>query len=282
MINIQRLSDLSQYANFETYYLGDKCIMVYDDHRCLLTTLFEAQKLGIVNDQTNLITFDLHDDARPIHPETDKILDKWIEIGLSGISSRDFKTFVEFDLSEYDDDWVNVGLELGLINNIVNIGCDENFNIRGWKNHIYTSKSGKKHFGFVLGHLKDELNQHGGRLGDMAIKENDTIRNIIGYSHQSAYPSIDENSNFVLDFDLDCFSTMCMEERFAWPEDIFRQEYVSDNMVYFIMKELIRQSKFITICREPIYCGGIGEANKILGYLDRYLFNGCLGTHPIK
>lgn len=101
MIDIQSLPDLSQYANFETYYLGEKSIIVYDDHRCLLTALFEAQKLGIVNDKTNLITFDLHDDARLVHPETDKILDKWVQTGLSGISSRDFKTFVEFDVREY-------------------------------------------------------------------------------------------------------------------------------------------------------------------------------------
>lgn len=58
MIDIQRLSDLSQYANFETHPFGEKRIILYDDHRCILTALFEAYKLGIINDMTNLVTFD--------------------------------------------------------------------------------------------------------------------------------------------------------------------------------------------------------------------------------
>lgn len=282
MIDIKNLYNLSQYANFETFRLGEKIIIIYDDHRCVLTALFEAKKLGVIDDFTNLITFDLHDDAKPIHQETNILLDKWLEFGLSEISSRDFKNFIEYDISEYDDDWVNVGLELGLINNIINIGCEENSNIREWENNTYTSKSGKKHYGFVLGHLKDELNRHGGNIGDVAIKRNDTIRDILGYSHDSVYPSISNESNFVLDFDLDCFSTMCMGKRFAWPEDIFLKEYNPNSESGYIMNEFIRHSKFITICKEPFYCGGIGEANKILEYLDRYFFHGCLGTRQIK
>ncbi len=46
MIDIKNLYSLSQYANFETFRLGEKIIIIYDDHRCVLTALFEAKKLG--------------------------------------------------------------------------------------------------------------------------------------------------------------------------------------------------------------------------------------------
>lgn len=282
MIDIKYLSDISQFANFETYNLGNKEIIVYDDHRCILTALFEARKLGIIDKSTNLITFDRHDDARPIHPDTDKLLDKWVDADLSEISSRDFKSFVEFDISERDDDWVNVGMELGLINNVVNIGCDENFNIQEWHNSTYADKVGRNHLGFVIGHLRDALNRHGGSIADVAKKSNDRLRAVIGYNIESLYPSLQDDVDFVLDFDLDCFTTECMGKRFAWPESIFLKEYAPDSAAGYFMHDMISKSKFITICREPSFCGGIGEADKILGYLDRFFLHGCLGSSPIK
>lgn len=47
------------------------------------------------------------------------------------------------------------------------------------------------------------------------------------------------------------------------------------------MESLLNRASVITICREPECCGGIGEANKILSYLDRYFFDGALRTEPI-
>lgn len=280
MIEIKTLSDLRLYSNFEVYHFGDKDIILYDDHRCILTVLFEAKKLGIISDDTNLVSFDLHDDARAIHPDTETIMSRWTETDLMETSSRDFKSFVEFDISEYDDDWVKVGMELGLINNIINIGCEDNYNISEWKGNLYVSKTGKEHLGFVIGHIKDELNPHGGKIADIALHENDRIRELMCYRH-GTYPSISDDADFILDFDLDCFTTMCMEKRFAWPESIFIDEYGMGNGAGYFMSKLIGNSKFITICREPSYCGGIGEANKILNYFDRYFFQGCLGTTPL-
>lgn len=281
MIVIEALSDISKFANFEVYHFGEKEIIIYDDHRCILTVLFEARKLGLIDDLTNLITFDMHDDAKPVHPDTTRLLRELQKSDLSDMPSCDFKSFVEFDICNMDDDWVTVGMELGLINNIVNIGCEENFNIREWQNNFYVDMNQKEHSGFVIGHLRDELNRHGGRIADMTLQENDRIRKILGYVDSGVYPYIQEGINFVLDFDLDCFTTICMSERYAWLERIFHNEYVDNEAGYFI-HELIRNAKFITICREPSYCGGIGETNRILGYLDKYFFMGSLGTISIK
>lgn len=46
------------------------------------------------------------------------------------------------------------------------------------------------------------------------------------------------------------------------------------------IKDLINRCGVITISREHGSCGGIGESYKILKYLDKYLFEGCIGTIP--
>ena len=86
----------------------------------------------------------------------------------------------------------------------------------------------------------------------------------------------------VLDFDLDCFTTECENNVYAWPEAIFREKYYDNEEVRHFMHKLINRSTIITICREPTCCGGLGESNKILGYLDCYFFDGCLDTIPIR
>lgn len=282
MIEINNLSSLNLFSNFETFDFGGKTVILYDDHRCILTALFEARKLGIINNDTNLITFDRHDDAREIHPDSMHIIDSIIASGLDRISSRDFKNFVEYDISENDDDWVRVAFELNLIHNIVNIGNIENSNIMDFANHTYKSSGGTEHKAYVIGHIFDELNTHGGSLGDMALyQENKDLHEIFGYNLIGEESFSDDFQEFVLDFDLDCFTTNCQDKVYAWPESIFAKEYNNETSGYF-MYRLIQRAKFITICREPSYCGGIGESNKILSYLDKYFFRGCIGTKPVS
>lgn len=282
MIEINNLSSLNLFSNFETFDFGGKTVILYDDHRCILTALFEARKLGIINNGTNLITFDRHDDAREIHPDSMRIIDSIIARGLDRMYSRDFKNFVEYDISENDDDWVRVAFELNLIHNIVNIGNIENSNIMDFANHIYKSSGGTEHKAYVIGHIFDELNTHGGSLGDMALyQENKDLHEIFGYNLIGGEGFSDDFQEFVLDFDLDCFTTNCQDKVYAWPESIFVKEYNNETSGYF-MYRLIQRAKFITICREPSYCGGIGESNKILSYLDKYFFRGCIGTKPVS
>ena len=282
MIEINNHSSLNLFSNFDTFNYGDKTIILYDDHRCILTALFEARKLGIISNGTNLITFDRQDDARKIHPNSMRIINSIVASGFDEMSSRDFKNFVEYDISENDDDWVRVAFELNLIHNIVNIGNIENSNIMDFANNIYKSSGGTEHKAYVIGHIFDELNTHGGSLGDMALyQENKDLHEIFGYNLIGGEGFSDDFQEFVLDFDLDCFTTNCQNKVYAWPESIFAKEYNNETSGY-LMYRLIQRAKFITICREPSYCGGIGESNKILSYLDKYFFRGCIGTKPVS
>lgn len=84
-----------------------------------------------------------------------------------------------------------------------------------------------------------------------------------------------------MDFDLDCFTSECRETTIAWAEKIFKEEYSDNFKTADFMQQLISRCQFITICKESKCCGGLGESNKILSYLDRYIFDGSLGTEAI-
>jgi hypothetical protein len=275
---MDRMPELSERANMETYVYCDKRIIVYDDHRSLLNVLFEARKNETLTAAPNLIYFDLHDDACKV-PLKSELLKKIGTPDLNKSSSKQFWSFTEFDLSILDDDWLLTGMELNLIYHAIVIG-DDNYtklNIENLKGS-YTSEDGIIHFVHSISHIKEMLSSRG-CLGDCLIREDyyKIVRKIFQYNNEKS-EDFDEGINpFILDFDLDCFTTGCRGKTYAWPESIFRNEY-GDERENFFMQQLIERSSFITICREPKCCGGIGESNKILGYLDKYLFDGCLKT----
>lgn len=286
MQEITSIYGLSNHTNIEVYSFHDKYIILYDDHRSILNVLFETKKLGLFSTTPNMIFFDKHDDACNPRINAKDLLEKWGVERIEDVSSRDFWSFVEFELSGLDDDWLLAGMELGLINHAVVIGQTENSNMRDL-NNLFESSDGKVHELFDISHLNYSLSSRG-CLGDNVIKEPyyENVRNIFEYN-QPPYGRYDKFSKevtnpIVLDFDLDCFTTECENNVYAWPEAIFREKYYDNEEVQYFMQKLINRSTIITICREPACCGGLGESNKILGYLDRYFFDGWLDTIPIR
>lgn len=275
---MDNLYELSYRTNIETYTFRDKRIVVYDDHRTLLNVLFEARKQGLFPQTPNLIYFDLHDDACENLPKS-QLLKKIGVKDLAEATSKQFWSFVEFDLGVMDDDWLLTGMELDLIKDAILIGQEQNHHIYDMKGS-YNSEDGVRHELYSIPHLKYSLGNRG-CLGDNIIKEPyyQSVRNIVQY-HQERFDK-EDITPFVLDFDLDCFTTECREKVYAWPEEIFRSEYVENYNVPHFINCLLERASLITICREPGCCGGIGESNKILSYLDKYFFNGVLKTDPI-
>ena len=275
---MSKLYELSYRTNINTYTFRDKHIILYDDHRTLLNILFEAKKLGEFTETPNLIYFDLHDDACELLPKS-QLLARMGVNDLSEATSKQFWSFVEFDLGVLDDDWLLAGMELDLIKDAILIGQEENHHIQDLGGR-YVSEDRIEHELYSISHLKYSLNNRG-CLGDSIIKEPyfQNVRDIMQYHNQR----FDEKDikPCILDFDLDCFTTECREKTYAWPEKIFREEYFESSNARYFMESLLNRASVITICREPECCGGIGEANKILSYLDRYFFDGALRTEPI-
>lgn len=284
MQKITSINGLAYHTNIEVYPFYDKYIILYDDHRSILNVLFETIKIGLFKTTPNLIFFDYHDDACNPNINRKSLFEKWGVSTIEDVESRDFWSFVEFDLGHMDDDWLLAGMEFGLINNAVVIGQKENTNIEDL-NNCFESSDKRPHKLFSIPHLDWSIGDRG-CLGDSLIKQPyyEEVRNIFEYNQKGCYNifSKEINNPFVLDFDLDCFTTECEDNTFAWPETIFKEKYYDNNNVQCFMHQLIKRSSFITICREPTCCGGIGESNKILEYWDKYFFNGNLNTIPIK
>ncbi|MBP5667122.1 MAG: hypothetical protein J6X32_03145 [Salinivirgaceae bacterium] len=259
-----------------TFGYNKKTIVVYDDHRWILNVLNSLKNECALNNKEwkshNIIYFDYHDDAcNPVKFDLRKIK-KFLN---GNISIRDFYEIVEFELNPYDDDWVTAGMEFELIKDVVCIGSkSEERHIVRWKNNTYKTRLKKEHKGFCINHLKYELTDNG------AINGNNDVRNIFGYKGLNT--DLTPNNPYVLDFDLDCFTEAYKKRDIAWSQKKFLEEYVNNDDTFHFMQQLIANASIITICREPECCGGIGESNKILGYLDRYFFDGALRMEPTR
>lgn len=271
------LSQLSLMEGIEWYSFGGKDILIYDDHRTILDVIFEAHKINYFDGVIpNIITFDYHEDCCPVLPKTD-LLRKIGVVDLKQASSRQFWSFVNFDLSKVDDDWISAAQKLNLAKDVVIIGNEANNNVDN--NKPISEDNQTEYHIYSIPHLSFSLGNRG-CLGDSFITEPyyEDIRDCLGYKDGSFNPT----HPFILDFDLDCFSTICREHIMAWPEQLFVEEFIDNNCVYTFVKQMIQKAAFITICREPGCCGGNGESFKILRYLDKYFFNNSLKTTIIR
>lgn len=251
-------------------------MIVYDDHRTLFSILFELRKNNLIGGRPNLIYFDYHDDC--IATDTPTIEERLGHLGnipFDQMESPMVWSYGEFTLSTNDDDWLTAAMDLDLVGDAVVVGVERDQNIVSL-NARYEHAEIRHHL-YKLEHLHTATGNRG-QLEDMihADEEHQYLRRLF------AYKTDPENCPFVLDFDLDCFSTECCGKTMAWPEDIFCERYVKNERVKHLMDSLINRASLITICREPDYCGGLGESHKILTYLDRYYFGGQLNTQPIK
>ncbi len=270
--------ELGQRSNINVRHFREKSIIIYDDHRYLLNVLFALRDQNA--QVPNLVFFDMHDDALPSMPLADILTCMGID-SVDQMNERALWSFTEFDLSGGDDNWLRTGMELGLINDAIVIGQEENDNILDRHEHYVTS-DGRTHQLHDIPHLDTCLCDRSILTDPILVQPwYQEVRSIIGYDMETRFVE-DEVQPFVLDFDLDCFTGVIADTYLAWPESIFRKKYVDNWLSNGLLRQLIDTAKFITICREPSCCGGFGESNKILSYLDRYFFEGCLGTRALQ
>ena len=280
---------LSQRSNINVYNYHENCrrevedrrIILFDDHRTILDVLYFALQEGHFNgDVPSIISFDYHDDSVGLSSEVRQRANSLRNSCSVKRNDEKIWQFVEFSLGGMDDDWVRAGMELGLIKHYIGFGhhCSANNIDQGFEQ--YRSLDEVMHHLYSNGHLDGELGNRG-VIGDESYgwqqKRNDLLDDI-QYHHRH----FDEGDikPFVLDIDLDCFSTDCFDHTIAWPEAIFIERYQNPKVSSFI-HYLINRASLITICRETGCCGGVGEANRILELLDYFWFDGALKTQRI-
>jgi hypothetical protein len=259
---------LSARANIETFDFNGKTIVLYDDHRYILNVLNDYRKnYDSVNsfrgytgkyECPNLIFFDRHDDAKELSDELKNKIQK-----LDKENIRDFWNFVEFDVSTIDDDWVCIAMEMNLVKNVVVFGNKENDNIKKMKAAPIKTDSPALHQP-----SREYIGMDQTKHVLFSFDDSFLLTNVLDNSN-CEIEDIVFNSTHVLDFDLDCFS----DGAACWCKEKMK-EFCSLQK----LKNLVTFANLITICREPGCCGGLGQSNKILQYLDEFLFDECLRT----
>lgn len=271
------LNKLNGRANVMTRQtVGGQMVVIYDDHRWLLNVLFAASKHI---EHPNLITFDAHDDAAQCAKKTDLLEQIGVE-DLKNATAKQFGAFVDYDQGVDDGGWLTTAMELNLIDRVVNIGNRYGHNL-GQMNGIYESEDGIKHNVFELSQDLDYELGSRGKLGDTCREDEcREIRDFFGIEHfYTGAHHMAIESPYVLDFDLDFFTMSSSDEpTHGWTERVLYRHFPMNSKQDRFLRALIRNAHIITICREPDYCGSLGDSNRILSLLDRYYFEGQLGT----
>lgn len=283
-----RMAGLDSRANMHHQRVGDRDVIVYEDHRYLLNIIDHARRCDVLTTPVTLVMFDYHDDmVSPPRLVTPAHLAQ-MRPNIGTMSQRDFWSFVEWECSTLDDDWVTVGMELGFIGHVIVIGARHDPNIDALAGHgkhgTYRDASGDDHLVASVGHIWSGLG-HQGWLSDGA-RSNDfkPIWDVIGW--KPCEFTGDEPLPILLDFDLDCFSYEgpADRDRRPWTKadfmEPFEQEFGDWTPKSFV-GELMRESPFIGVARESRFCGGLGASDEILRHLDLLFFNGELrpSTH---
>lgn len=278
----ESLKHLRQRVNVTTRYPfdGNQLVILYDDHRWLLNVLFKIQKDRLLPVLPKLVFFDSHDDYAKTRKQSQLLKTLGVD-SLTDATEKDFSAFVDYEISTDDGNWLAVACELNLISDAVVIGNKFGTNIISEEDLVHKSEDGTEHH---LYKLSSDLNYElGGRglLGDLSRDDEFRgIRQFFDVKYSQDYARIGNMSPFILDYDLDFFTLDTDEGTIAWPLSIWSKHYEHFSMERMFIDELIRKAEAITICREPDFCGnsGLGGANYNLQNLDRFLFNGGIGT----
>lgn len=279
MDNLHYMYELAYRANIDVYTIRiggiEKYIVLYEDHRTILNVLYFARMKGILSTIPNIIYFDYHDDACEVCGDE---IEKIKVLPISEDNFQTFWQFVEFSLGNLDDDWVWAAMCIDLIKNAVRVGGVQDYNIARL-NEVFNKQ--EKHL-YTINHFDEELDRRGCFKDSFSshAEEDQHIRSIFGLNWQGEQ-NVEQGTPYILDFDLDCFTGKIDEKVMAWPEMIFRKHFEEHFEAKQLLRRLIKDSAFITICKESKCCGGIGESNKILSYLDHYFFDDQLQTLPI-
>jgi hypothetical protein len=239
-----------------------------------------------INGPATLVYFDYHADDRapPANQQLRDLLHKYRQ---DIQNEREFWSFVEWEVSSGDGDWLKIGMELGLIGDAISIGCCRD-NGPAIKSQHYDDHTTQRHHIYDVGHIWDGVPRCW--LADtVRIATLSPIWQLMGWcqaDHKFGFlAKPDELSPIVLDFDLDCFSTPGPEGHIPWPIDYFAklfgrplnaELYQSVRTPADFLQQLSARAKFITIARESAYCGGYAASDLIMSCLDGLLFNNKL------
>ena len=282
---MDNINELSYRANINLRTINSKDVVLYEDHRTILNVLFYLKIKTPTSFPLNVILFDDHDDAGIPAKEALAQIEKFLA---KEPTLREFWSFTEFDLRNRDDDWIKAGMELGLVNNLFLFNSKES--VLSFESMYRTKKFGTKKI-YNLGFIWDALVDKGCLNATFNKVEFGSMWKDFGWKFNKKYDRhiFNPGKQFIVDFDLDCFTTEILNKRLAIPEEVLFEKFSKSvktcNHLVFncqdFVKELIQKSLITTMCFESTYCGGFRQSFRAFEMVDYLFFDNQLGQYHI-
>lgn len=232
-----------------------KIYTCFKHDEALLSWYHAKNELNIEN--FFLITVDKHFDLTPLEDEAKDSLNEFLNTS-EDFSIHDLRNIIEENFRPTNSSFIYAAMELGIVNDVLIVSPD---NAESLKKDNYIDRRGIEHFlYYTISPTNFWFPRGRGILNDISNPRKNEIKEKI------------ENSQIIIDFDLDYFTYHKDEKTFIISRDnfdhIFLNSYRGDNLPYLITEK----SSVITIALEPLFCGGIKICARILDvFINEYL-----------
>jgi hypothetical protein len=285
-----KIKHLSSRLNLTVFEVFDVPVVVYEDHRTLLQVLFYIRKNRIFPTPINVVYLDRHSDCNDPKASLDscsKMRDEECDLESSW-------SFVEWDCSVQDHDWLKTGMDCKLIADALSIGRESVSNLleTGTITNL-TDRFGGNHNYAISPNIWHALS-----LGGVFFRSKDNKwkewMSSLGWDTSTGSLSGPPTQPFILDIDLDLIAhefdgPPARPDRpndhkghiAAWPEHVIRgflhrKPHGSQITACDWLRQMVARASCVTIARESAWCGGFTESQKILDILDADIFDGGL------
>jgi len=279
------LSVLEEIDELRQVSFDERECFLHKEHRWILPIIFYNQQKKILPHPCTLVTFDAHHDTlEPTHSTNEDIL----QIIKTGISFDGIVRLCQEKLRKSNDDWIKVGMELGLIGDAVIFWAEEKHNNKNNKNNEnleeYKDQLGNIHKIKLLRHLSTELESQGDLVDTSRLEVLSELWDILDWQCKHQFSFAQSKRKILLDIDIDYFIVRWRGYHFPWPNEVFEKDFLSlsehQSGSLWTGKDfldgLMNKAALITIAKEPNFCGGKVKANQVLGKVNRFLFDNKL------
>lgn len=287
---IEKLKDID---NLKEGKIKDTKLYIHNDHRFILSLLYNSQKNKLIPKPCKMIIYDYHDDLGSVNKDAIFSIKELLKV--SEFDENRLFEIIKDELDPRDCDWIKAGMELGIIGDAVIFGVHELSdeyknqydNFINYKDHLENN-----HTIFIQKGMPNEMFGMHGELGDIAIKDDaSSVRacNLLDWNIESNPAGfIDNCEKIVLNFDLDVFTMHHDGYVIPWVEDIWVDQILKTSSysttkgisAASFTEKLGDKSGLIVIAREPEWCTGINHkehgsknADQILRDLNKNVFN---------
>ena len=257
------IQTIQRHPYYKVYWMGEKPIIVYEDHRFVVPILWLARQRGLIDSDVNMVRFDAHMDA--IDFDESHLGDFQKLEGFGAVFD-----FCHDHLKREDDDWVTFALHQKLFDQVLTF-CDGD----DGDNPRYAERM------FRIKRL-DGILDVGGEFSDVSLRdEYGEMWDVAGWN----FPHGLNDAPVLLDFDCDYFAHLWRGLPYSWADEFFEIEFCSrkssepqvsswSNLLF--ARKIVEKAPFVTICLESEFCGGLQHSRRILQKLNTYLFDACL------